>query len=326
VRFLLVALLAVSAGARDRVAYIEFFGYQGLDPEAVRKELPFHEGDAIPPAAQAIVRAVVKRVTGKEATNVASVCCINDGDSVLFIGLAGTSSGTFAFNPRPAQDLTLSSEALQLVRAMDDAEDAATDRQEVDPPQGYRLMRDPKAHAAELKVRDYARAHSLELIRVLSHASDPNQRATAADGLGYAGRSPEQIDALVKAAHDHDDIVRNNATRALMEILDGDSAAAAMVPAAPFIEMLHSGTWTDRNKSCAVLESLTQSRDIAVLGTLKARAWDALLEMARWRTPAWSHDPRMILARIAGIEEDRALTLTLAPLPEFLQAISSARF
>jgi hypothetical protein len=48
--------------------------------------------------------------------------------------------------------------------------------------------------------------------------------------------------------------------------------------------------------------------------------------MARWRTPAWSHDPRMILARIAGIEEDRALTLTLAPLPEFLQAIGSARF
>ena len=87
--------------------------------------------------------------------------------------------------------------------------------------------------------------------------------------------------------------------------------------------MLHSGTWTDRNKSCAVLESLTKSSDVAVLGTLKARAWDALLEMARWRTPSWSHDARMILARIAGIPEDRAVTLTLAPLPEFLEAIGA---
>jgi hypothetical protein len=323
VRLLLLALLALTAGARDRVAYIEFFGYQGLDPDAVRKELPFHEGDAVPPAAQAIVRAVVKRVTGKEATNVASVCCINDGDSVLFIGLAGNSSGTFSFNPRPGQDVSLPPELLQLTRAMDDAEDRATDRQEVDPPSGYRLMRDPKAQAAELKVRDYARAHSLELIRVLTRALDANQRATAADALGYAGRSPEQIDAFVKAAHDYDDIVRNNATRALMEILDADAAAASMVPAAPFVEMLHSGTWTDRNKSCAVLESLTKSSDVAVLGTLKARAWDALLEMARWRTPSWSHDARMVLARIAGIPEDRAVTLTLAPLPEFLEAIGA---
>jgi hypothetical protein len=43
----LVFALATSGFTRDRIAYIEFFGYQGLDPDAVRKALSFREGDKI---------------------------------------------------------------------------------------------------------------------------------------------------------------------------------------------------------------------------------------------------------------------------------------
>jgi hypothetical protein len=309
--------------AKDRIAYIEFFGYQGIDVEAVRKELPFHEGDAVPHDLQAVARMAVRRTTGKEATNVASVCCVRDGDTAVFIGLAGASSRAFALNRRPTQSLGLSVELLELVRQMADAENDATDMREVDPPQGYRLMYDPKAREAELQVREYARSHEKELIRVLAGAADSEQRAIAADALGYAGRSPQQIDAFVVAAHDSDDTVRNNAARALSEILDAEHAAASVVPAAPFIEMLHSGMWTDRNKSCSVLESLTKSRDVAVLAGLKARAWDALVEMARWRASSWNGDARLILARIAGIPEERAKELTLATTESFLEAVGA---
>jgi hypothetical protein len=317
------AIVSATSVAKDRIAYIEFFGYQGIDVEAVRKELPFHEGDSIPPAMQAIARAVVRRVTGKEASNVAPVCCIRDGDTVVFIGLSGSSIRMPRLNPRPTQDLSLSVELLKLARAMEDAEAAATDMREVDHPQGYRLMRDPGARAAELRVREYAQNHVEDLIRVLAAAADPEQRAIAADALGYADRSPKQIDALVAAAHDLDDVVRNNATRALSEILDGDPDAASLIPAAPFVEMLHSGIWTDRNKSCRVLESLTKSRDVAVLANVKARAWDALVEMARWRVPAWNREARLILARMAGIPEARARTLTLATTEAFLEAVGA---
>ncbi|HJZ96437.1 MAG TPA: HEAT repeat domain-containing protein [Candidatus Solibacter sp.] len=317
------AFALTAASARDRIAQIEFFGYQGIDIEAIRKELPVHEGDALVRGTSAVLRAAVKRITGSDPTDVAAICCINDGDTVIFIGLAGKSSRPFALHPRPAADLRLSSESRMLMRAMDDAEAASADNSEVDKPAGYRLMKDVRAQAAELKVRGYARGHSEELIRVLANSAHADERAWAADALGYADRSREQIDALVIAAHDSNDEVRNNATRALSEILDGDESAVWMIPASPFIEMLHSGTWTDRNKAASVVSSLTKSRDVGSLGTIKARAWDALLEMARWRHNGWSGSARMILARIAGIPEDRAQWLSFGTPEAFLEAIGA---
>jgi hypothetical protein len=318
--FLVVAL---TAAARDRIAQIEFFGYQGIDIEAIRNSLPVHEGDALARGTSAVVRAAIKRITGRDPTDVASICCINDSDSVIFIGLAGKSSRPFALNRRPVSDVALPADLQKLMGVMDDAESASTNQKEVDKPAGYRLMQDSRAQAAELKVRDYARAHTDELIPVLANSAHADQRAWAADALGYADRSREQIDALVAAAHDSNDEVRNNATRALSEILDGDPSAASMIPAAPFIEMLHSGTWTDRNKAGWVIASLTKSRDVGTLATIKARAWDALLEMARWRHTGWSSRARMILARIAGIPEDRVVSLSFGTPEAFLEAIGT---
>lgn len=316
------AILGAACGlAKNRIAYIEFFGYQGIDVEAVRKQLPLHDGDPMTPGATAVARAAVKRITGSDATDIAPVCCINDGDTVIFIGLPGKSSRSFAFNPRPSQDLSVSTELMKLAREMDDAE--AKSNEEVSPPVGYRFMKDKAAQAAELKVREYARANVPELIRVLSKSAHSDQRATAADALGYADRSQEQMDALMAAVRDSNGDVRNIATRAISEILDGDPSAVSMVPAAPFVEMLHSGTWTDRNKSGWVLMSLSQSRDVAVLANLKARAWDALLEMASWRISSWNSGARMILVRIAGIPDTRAVDLVNGPLPEFLAAIGA---
>jgi hypothetical protein len=322
-RLSMIALLLAALGsAKDRIASIEFFGYQGIDFEAVRNALPFHAGDLMKSMVQAQARETVKQVTGRDATNVAPVCCVKDGDTVIFIGLPGTSSRPFPLNSRPTGNMRLTADFQILYRAVQDAEDAASSGLESEPPAGYRLMQDPAAHAAELKLRDAARPRAEELIRVLSRSSDAEQRAMAADALGYADRSAAQIDALVNAARDPYDNVRNNATRALMEILRGEPKVTSQVPAAPFIEMLHSGIWTDRNKASGVLWSLSASRDVALLATLKARAWDALLEMARWPRD-WSMEARVMLARIAGLDERRALELWTAPIDEFLAAVGA---
>jgi hypothetical protein len=320
---LLVFAVAASALGRDRIAYIEFFGYQGLDPGAVRKALPFREGDRVAKNRKVQARAAVKRVTGRDATDVNGVCCINDGDSVLFIGLPGASSQVFTVNPALKGDVTPPFELTALYGKMNRAEEAAFQKGifAEDGAPGYRLSKEPAARAAELALREYALHHEDEIIRVLESSSKADRRGMAADALGYGTRTPRQLAALVHAARDPDSGVRNDSTRALGEILRADPSVAAQILPDNFIDMIRSGTWTDRNKASSVLWPLTQSRDPKLLARLKSEASDALLEMARWRTNGWAYAPRVILARIAGIPEERIDQLAESPLDAFLAAI-----
>lgn len=318
-----VFALAASGLARDRIAYIEFFGYQGIDTDAVRKALPFREGAKITKTRKEEARAAVKRVTGRDATDVARVCCVGDGDSVLFIGLLGTSSQVFTVNPALKGDVTPPSELTALYGKMNQAEEAAFQKGifAEDGAPGYRLSKEPGARAAQLALREYALHHEDEIIRVLESSGKAEQRGMAADALGYGARTARQMAALVHAARDPDSGVRNDSTRALGEILRADPSAAAQIPPDTFIDMIRSGTWTDRNKSSSVLWPLTQSRDPKLLARLKSQAGDALLEMARWRTNGWAYWPRVILARIAGIPEERIDQVAEGPLDAFLAAI-----
>src|SRR5258708_38538507 len=122
---LLVFAVAASALARDRIVYIEFFGYQGMDTDAVRKALPFREGDKVTKDIKEQARAAVKRVTGRDATDVDRVCCSGDGDSVVFIGLPGASSQAFTYSAAPKGDLMAPPELIALFNKMNQAEDAA---------------------------------------------------------------------------------------------------------------------------------------------------------------------------------------------------------
>jgi hypothetical protein len=320
---LLVFAFAVSLFARDRIAYIEFFGYQGFDTDAVRKALPFREGDKIPKNLKEQARTLVKLVTGRDATDVDRVCCNGDGDSVVFIGLPGSSSQAFTYSPAPKGDVIPPRELTALYSKMNQAEDAAFKKGifEQDGSPGYRLSKEPGAHTAQLALREYALHNEDEIIRVLESSGKAEQRRMAADALGYGARTTRQMAALVHAARDPDSGVRNNSTRALGEILEADPSVAAQIPPDNFIDMIRSGTWTDRNKSSMVLWPLTQSRDPKLLARLKSQASDALLEMARWRTYGWSYSPRVILARIAGVPEERIDQLAEGPLDAFLAAI-----
>ena len=98
--------------------------------------------------------------------------------------------------------------------------------------------------------------------------------------------------------------MRNNAIRALGVLASSDVELAAPIPASLILDLLSSGVWADRNKSVAVLASLTRSRDGRVLAELKQRSLGALIECARWRWIGHSYWPRVILGRLAGIDED----------------------
>ncbi len=304
--------------ATDRIAYIEFFGYQGIDVRAVRHTLPFREGDAFRPAIQEQARSAVSRVIGKDATDVATICCAANRGMVVFIGLPGASTHPLIFDPAPTGIVTPAPEFTRLYQAEERAMEQAIESSRTDEQlgAGFRLLKDPAARAATLALRAYALGHEEEILN-LATSSDAHLRANAIDALGFGQRTPRQIAALAHAVRDPDAEVRNNATRALFEISTADPATAARIPPDNFIDMLHSGVWTDRNKASMLLLFLTKSRDPGVLARIQSQAADALAEMANWRASNWAFPARFIRERIAGKSDVWVafdwLPLSLAP-------------
>lgn len=163
-----------------------------------------------------------------------------------------------------------------------------------------------------MELRDYVLREEGNLYPVLESSSDPHHRAVAAVALGYARKSDHQIQALVNACRDPDDSVRNNAVRALIVLAHSNSDIARRIPADSFIPLLASGVWTDRNKASGLIEALTKDRDPKVLEQLRSKALAPLLETARWQSRDHAFAARMIIGRIAGLEEDRLTELANA--------------
>jgi hypothetical protein len=293
----------------DRIGDIEFFGYKGLDIAGIRNALPLKEGDAYTEETKAAIRQAVSAALGKAPTDVAAICCDEQGNRLLFIGLPGASSKSFAYHPEPQGEQRLAPDIMDLYSRLDPAIEAAVRKgggaAEEDDSNGYALIQDPAARSLQLAVHDWAVQHEAELLRVLESSSAVEHRRVASDALGYARQSRQQILALVAAARDRDDDVRNNATRALGVLVRSKPALAAQIPPDTFIEMLNSGVWSDRNKSAGLLAQLTDQADPALLGKLRSLALDSLLEMAAWRQPGHAYFSRMLLGRVAGLPEDR---------------------
>jgi len=291
-----------------QIGQIDFFGSAGIDVDKVRAALPVHQDEqvALLPAYQGIEEAV-QRVTGKPATDVTFVCCDDHGHQIFYIGLAGDSTNSFAFNDPPRGTDALPRQALELYKKWLAASNESVEKGHVqeDESQGYALDEDPALRKTQLAMREYALHHGDLILRVLEESSAPNQRIVAAELLGYATQSNEQLNALARASRDPDDTARNNAVRALLVLAKSSPTIAARIPPQNFIAMLSSGKWTDRNKSAGLLRVLTAGRDPKLLSQLRAQALPALIEMAQWQDMSHAEDSRVLLGRIAGIEEPR---------------------
>jgi len=310
---ILTAGVAVVRGPDRRpLAAVDFFGYKGVDVAAIRPALPFQQGDSFPPPKvhtddlKTQVAAAIKRIIGREPTDVAFVCCDAKQHYLVYIGLPGESYEAIAFNRAPMGDARLPKDAVKLSDAVNDAwsnaimNGHATEEDSA----GYALTNDPKARKAELALRDYALQHEDVLLKVLASSSNADHRAIAAQMLGYGRQFDGQIDALVQASLDADEGVRNNAVRALEVLATAKPILARRIPPQPFIRLLRSGAWLDHNKASLVLVALTTTREPKLLEELRADALDPLLEMARWRYVGHAEAALTVLGRIAGIEED----------------------
>lgn len=112
---------------------------------------------------------------------------------------------------------------------------------EEDDSNGYALVKDPTVRSLQLAVHQWAIKRERELLRVLEFSSAVEHRRVASDAVGYARQSQDQILALVRAARDPDDEVRNSATRALGVLVRSNATLASEIPPDTFIDMLNSG-------------------------------------------------------------------------------------
>ena len=324
---LLVALLSVpatgqqapaqSTSVKVTIGVVDFFGYGGLDLAKVRAAFPVHIGQKVTmddyQSLRKQINDSVQTVTGKPATDTSFVCCDENGHWMFYIGLSGTSSMHLLMNDPPNGTATLPQTALDLNKqVMDLAFEAVHKQASEDDSKGYFLSDYPPLHEKQLAIRDYALHHEDLIIKVLKTASSAEQRQVAAMFLGYANESDSQLQELANASFDPDDGVRNNAIRALL-VLSENPTIAARIPADKFIPTLCSDKWTDRNKGSLLLSALTSTRDAKLLKQIHAQSLPCLAEIANWQLTGHAYGARLILGRIAGIDEKRLEELANKP-------------
>jgi hypothetical protein len=294
--FLIPALaMAFAQPPADLIGSIDFYGCGNLDVAKLREGLPFHVGDPVP------ARQALRELAGRKAV-IERVCCRENGRTSVYIGLAEPDAPPIQYNPRPQADLRLPAAALQILEELEKHFSNAVERGVAgeDDSKGYALDEDPASRADQMKLLAWTRAHTPLVLQVLAESRYPRQRAFAAEALGYAERSPQQIAALVSASFDADGGVRNPAVRALEVLCTLGAEVTRQIPAARFLPFLHSLTWTDRNKGSILLADMAETGDPALLKLLHDQALGPLKEMALWSNKGHAWAALTILGRIAG--------------------------
>lgn len=309
-----------AVGQSIPIGIIDFYGLNRVSADRARAALTLTEGDTISlvgderPAFMASSEARLATVPGVSRARISLVCCDN-GRAIVYVGIEERGSATMSFRAAPKGDTRL---APDIVQAGDEFSklflvsvqrgDAAEDRS-----QGHALAHDSATRAVQDRFVLYANRNLRELRRVLRSSPNAVERALAAQVLGYAADKSAVVDDLVYGMSDPSEDVRNNAMRALLVIAEMAPSAGRPVPRIPpepFIALLNSPVWTDRNKASGALSALTSSRDPQLLEALRQReAITALAEMARWKSEGHAQAAFVVLGRIAGYLDDGALSL-----------------
>lgn len=313
---IMVAILAVvwykSRAARleieevfPRIGTIDYYGLHTVTASQLRAKLNLKDGDiASMDTKGAALR--LEQVPGVARAYVTIVRNSGNEKASLFIGIEEKNTPHFDYHPVPAGTVMLPKQMTeayaQLIQAMPNALANGADE---DDSQGYALIQDATMLPLEQKMIAFAASDMGTLRDVLKNSADANQRIAAAWIIGYTPDKRAIIADLLNAIRDPDSTVRNNATRSIAVIAEFASDRPEMgirIDPSPFIEMLNSLIWTDRNKATAVLLALTEKPSPETLQMLRERALPALTEMARWKDSHYE-DALQLLGRIAGLDE-----------------------
>jgi hypothetical protein len=304
----------ISASAQlPRVGIIDFFGLRKITPAQVKEVLGIEVGDSLTSMALLEVPARLASLPGVASAGIHPVCC-EEGKTMLYVGILEDSAPVIQFRTPPNGKSRLPTEVVQAAIAFSNAHRRAvmSGFMKEDITQGHSLMADSAARMIQLSFIPLAAKYADSLRKVLRTADDAAHRAFAAEVLAYSANKASVVNDLVYAMRDPSAEVRNDATRALSLIVvygREHPDAKINVPYEPFIDLLNSLAWTDRNKASLALMQMTESRDPALLAILKARAFDAIVDVARWTNPGHAAAGVFILGRMAGIPDNDAYAM-----------------
>ena len=310
-----LALMLASGPASaqlPRVGIIDFYGLRTLEPADLANALALQIGDSLTVPA-AVLRERLLGVPGVRDATVNTVCC-EGGRTIVYVGIREARAETIEFDAAPNGSARLPAEVVKAADEFMNAvfEGVRSGQNAEDDSEGHAVPLYAPARASQQKLIDYAIAHVAEIRGVLKTAGDPRQRALAAQMIAYTKDKALVVADLVTATRDPDANVRNNAVRALavMAIYEQKHPDANFkISYAPFIDLLNSLEWTDRNKAAFALTALTEPRDPDLLRELRERAIESLVEMARWRAFGHAAAAGMILGRIGGLAENEIFAL-----------------
>ncbi len=292
------------------IGTIDFYGLHQLSADHLRGVLTFKVGDSIAfvehssffePSKQNLMM-----VPGVQRVQVNATCCAADGSVLIYVGIEERNAPAMSFRPVPSGSVLLSPEVVQAGADLERVSMQAvmSGHADEDDSQGHRHLRDfPAAGPAEERARTIARNDLALLRQVLRESADSEQRAVAAELLGYAADMQLVVPDLASAMSDPSGDVRNNAMRALGVFSRATNVRRPQVPYKPFVALLNSPIWTDRNKASLALMSITTKRDPALLRMLRAEALPSLVEMARWSDRGHAYPAFRILGVIAGLSD-----------------------
>jgi len=291
------------ASTAHEIAFVDLYGLRNVSPQAVREAIGEN-----PEVSERLVEKL-QAIPGVSGGSFELVCCV-EGKNVLFVGIVEPSSPPPPpTRPRPDEETRLPpefgqayAEFLEALLPAVEAGRGGEDRSE-----GHALSEDPAMRAAQEKFIELSRDH-VELLReVLASSRYDEDRAVAAHVIAYVQDKAAVLPDLLHAASDADSTVRNNAIRAigvLAYYAENKPDILQRIDPEPFIAMLSSPEWSDRNKAIGVLLGLTKQRDPRWAERFRGDAVSSLAEMARWQSPSHAYDAFDLLGRMVGLSDE----------------------
>jgi len=291
-----------------KVSYIEVFGNKKIKSDDVINKLEIKENDSLDFEKFIPKIPLIKSELGAVAADMGLICCDDNGHYMLFLGVVEDSSHVIKYRARPKDDLHLPKQLVEdYNQFMSRLSDAVQKGETVeDRSKGHALSNYPPLQEIQARFEFYADKNLSDMSKVLKFSKHDGDRIAAAHIIAYASDKTKIVEDLLYAVEDSEESVRNNATRALALIASYSLDRPGLkikIPADPFIKMVNSHVWTDRNKALAVLDPLTSKRDPVILNSLKRSAIPALVQMSKWRSKGHAEMAFILLGRLAGLDD-----------------------
>lgn len=289
-----------------RIDVLDFYGLRQVSQGLVRQALGLKEGDPLP-SSKGDTEDRLLDVERIVEAHLEIVCC-DEGKTTLYVGIQERDAPFYETRPAPGGAAVLPDEILTAYASYEQARHVAelAGRTGEDLSQGYPLMNDSAARAAQMRFPALVQTHLAVVRQVMLDSADEYQRGIAAYLLPYAANKAAIVEDLEVALTDDDSTVRAKALHGLTALAlfaRANPAARIQVKTTAIVDLLQSIAWTDRTQAVAALEMLTRDRDKAILASIKGDALASIIEMSRWHSATDAYPPFQLIGRIAGLRE-----------------------